>query len=98
MEELIHLFEERTGEVEITAVVECIPLAAVPVLMVTDRVGRIGWKDREHVAPAQIAFAHVERPFHSPCQPPLQSALGAERWLRHLHFCIEGLISIIDRE
>lgn len=45
MEELIHLFEERTGEVEITAVVECIPIAAIPVLMVVGLVGRIGRED-----------------------------------------------------
>lgn len=92
------LIEERLGEVVWPPELFRIPLIGVPRLMEVDFVGRIRGILRQNWFSREITFPHVEISLDSPCESPLQAALGAERWFWYLHLVIEAAITVSNRE
>ena len=69
--QISELLEKRARKIEVTTILERIPLVRVPLPMIVDGVGRVRSVDRENLLPREIALPMIE----SLLVPPRQTSL-----------------------
>ena len=77
--QLMPLLKERTREIKLLTILQCIPRISVPFLLKVDGEGSSFGVDGDHLLSSTITFSMVEASVISPCHSALHPTRRAER-------------------